>query len=298
MDVKKFIQSRDTRFKILRMMSWVPDGLMVRLQYRMQMGFWPDLSHPRRYTEKLQVYKLKYRNPIMFQCADKYDVREYVKNKGLKGILNELYGVYDRAEDIDMDSLPNEFVAKTSDGMGGCNVKLVNDKNELDGNAFREELNGWLGMKFINAGREWSYTGIKKPRIIIEKLLRQTDLDGGKLIDFKYLCFDGEPKLLYVIDRSGEKAALGIFDTGFNPLPFKRVDAKQLDRDIVIPANHQEMADVARVLSKDFPYVRVDLYNIGGKIVFGELTFYDGSGYCAFDPDEYDFHVGSYFTYY
>ena len=173
MDYRKVIKSQNTRFKILKLLKWVPDSIMLRVQYRIQMGFWPDFKHPKRFSEKLQLYKMKYRNPVMFQCVDKYDVREYVKSKGLEYILNDCYGVFDRAEDIDIEKLPQQFVAKTTDGTGGFNIKIVRDKSTLDVKEFRKELNSWLGKKDIDAGREWAYTGIKKSRIIIEKLLVQ-----------------------------------------------------------------------------------------------------------------------------
>ena len=178
MDYRKIIRNQNTRFKILSLLKWVPDSIMLRLQYRIQMGFWPDFKHPKRYSEKIQLYKMRYRNPVMFQCVDKYDVREYVKSKGLEHILNECYGVYDCAEQIDLASLPDQFVAKTTDGTGGFNTMIVEDKSKLNEAEFRKELNSWLGKKDINAGREWAYTGIKKSRIIIEKLLSN---GGGEI---------------------------------------------------------------------------------------------------------------------
>ena len=293
MNYKSIIKSQNTRLKILSLLAWVPDSLMVRLQYRIQLGFWPNLKHPQRFTEKLQVYKLKYRNPLMHKCVDKYEVREYVKNLGLGHILNELYGVYDRAEDIDLSKLPMEFVAKTTDGTGGFNVMLVSDKNTLNRQSFCAELNGWLGKKDINAGREWAYTGENMSRIIVEKRLHQV---GGNLTDYKFFCFDGEVRFLYVMtDRKDGVVSLAICDTEFNRLPYSRGDERTMQGDPVKPDNFKEMLEVSRILSRDFPHVRVDLYNIEGKIIFGELTFYDGSGYFHFVPDEFDYIVGSYF---
>ena len=110
---------------------------MLRLQYRIKMGFWPNFKHPTRFTEKLQLYKMKYRNPVMHQCVDKYEVRKYVESKGLGHILNELYGVYDRPEDIGFSTLPQQFVVKTTDGGGGLNVIVVKDKETIDVNDIR-----------------------------------------------------------------------------------------------------------------------------------------------------------------
>lgn len=296
MNYKSIIKSQNTRLKILSLLAWVPDSLMVRLQYRIQLGFWPNLKHPQRFTEKLQVYKLKYRNPLMHQCVDKYDVREYVKSKGLKHILNDCYGVFDSAEDICIETLPKEFVVKTTDGTGGFNVKIVENKETVDVNSFRNEINSWLGKKDINAGREWAYVGIKKSRIIVEKLLRQ-NLGVSSLYDYKFFCFDGQVKFVYFIaDRKDGIVSLAICDADFKKLPYCRTDERELKYDPVKPENYDDMVLIARRLSEGFPHVRVDLYNIDGKIIFGELTFYDGSGYFHFMPDDYDYIAGSYFS--
>lgn len=293
MNYKRIIRNQEHRLKILKALRWVPDEMMVRLQYRIQLGFWPNLKNPKRYTEKLQVYKLKYRNPVMHQCVDKYDVREYVKSKGLGHILNDCYGVYDRAEDIDLATLPEQFVAKTTDGTGGFNIKIVTDKSKIDKTAFRAELNSWLGKKDINAGREWAYTGIKKSRIVIEKFLSQRD---GKLLDYKFFCFNGKARFLYVSqDLTNENARCTFLDIEWNKMPVQRLDYPALENIPAKPDNFEQMKKVAKKLAEDFPHVRVDLYNIEGQIVFGEFTFYNASGYMKLNPDSYDNVIGDMF---
>ncbi len=298
MDYKKIIKSQQLRFRIMRLLQWVPDNVMLRVQYRMKMGFWPDFNHPTRYTEKIQLYKMKYRNPVMHQCVDKYEVRKYVESKGLGHILNELYGVYDKPEDIDFESLPDQFVMKTTTGGGGQNVIVVTDKSTCNFEELRKKLALWEGINNIGAlaGREWAYQDCKH-RIVVEKFL-----DGGRrsLIDYKLFCFNGEPKYLYVAtDRKpGEYAYFGIYDIDFNKLPVYRADERRASLVEMKPKNYEKMIEVARKLSADFPHVRVDLYNINGIIYFGELTFYDGSGYFHYDPDEFDFEMGHCFTEY
>ena len=144
------------------------------------MGFWPNFKHPTRFTEKLQLYKMHYRNPVMHQCVDKYEVRKFVENKGLGHILNELYGVYDSPEEINFETLPNKFVMKTTAGGGGLNVIVVTDKEQCDFNELRRKLALWEGANNLGAlsGREWAYTGCKN-RIIIEKYLEDTGMGGG-----------------------------------------------------------------------------------------------------------------------
>ena len=131
MNYRDIIKSRDLRIKILSYLSWIPDGIMLRLQYWMQTGRHLDLENPRRFTEKIQVYKMKYRNPNMLRCTDKYEVRSYVKEKGLGDYLIPLIGIYDRVDKIDFNHLPNQFVAKTTDGGGGNQVLVVRDKSKL-----------------------------------------------------------------------------------------------------------------------------------------------------------------------
>lgn len=297
MNYKKIIKSQSTRFAILRAFSWVPDSIMLRVQYRIKCGRWPNFKHPKRYTEKLQLYKMKYRNPIMFQCVDKYEVRKYVENKGLGDILIPVIGVYDDIQNIPFNDLPQKFVLKTTDGSGGNNVLVCKDKKNLDLEKSVEKINGWKNLKDYNPGREWAYSGIQKSRILIEQYL---DNGESSLIDYKFFCFNGEPKFLYIItDRKpGEFAFLGVYDIQYRKLPVYRCDERRQEYEVPMPENYEEMVKISRQLSEGFPHVRVDLYNVDGKIYFGELTFYDGSGYFHYDPDSFDFEIGNYFTKY
>lgn len=300
MEYKKIFRSQKVRFRILRVLGWVPDSIMLKIQYRIKMDFWPNFNRPKRYTEKLQVYKMKYRNPLMHLCVDKYEVRKFVESKGLSSILNELYCVYDKSEDIDFDVLPDQFVMKSTTGGGGQNVIIVKDKKKEDLNELRRKLSQWSGANNLGAlaGREWAYRQCKS-RIVIEELLKMPDEEKA-LVDYKFFCFNGEPKFLYVItDRKpGEYAYLGVYNMDFNKLPIYREDERRAEDVVAKPKNYEEMIEVARKLSEDFPHVRVDLYNVDGKIFFGELTFYDGSGYFHYVPDSFDYEVGRYFTEY
>ena len=283
------------------MLNWIPDSIMLRIQYRIKMGFWPDFKHPKRFTEKLQLYKMKYRDPLMTQCVDKYNVRQYVKSKGLGHILNDVYGVYETIDEINLSTLPNKFVIKSTTGGGGLNVILVKDKSVCDWDLIKQTVTSWPHHKTgdISAGREWAYTGMGKTRILVEKLLENSNAEDS-LVDYKFFCFNGEPRYLYVITdrKSGEYAYLSMYDEHFNKLPYYTSDERRLMRVLPKPKNFEEMINVARRLSEDFPHVRVDLYNIDGMVVFGELTFYDGSGYYLFEPDDFDITAGAFFTEY
>ena len=242
---------------------------------------------------------MKYRNPVMHQCVDKYEVRKYVESKGFGHILNKLYGVYDKPDEIDFELLPNKFVMKTTTGGGGQNVIVVTDKKTCNYEELRKKLALWEGANNLGAlaGREWAYQNCM-PRIVVEQYLENSE--GGSLIDYKLFCFNGDPKYQYVVaDRKpGVYAYIGIYDINFNKLPVYRCDEQRPDYVVPKPKNYEMMVEIARKLSEDFPHVRVDLYNIDGVIYFGELTFYDGSGYFHYDPDSFDFEMGDCFTEY
>jgi hypothetical protein len=269
---------------------------MLRLQYRIKMGFWSDFKHPTRFTEKLQLYKMKYRNPVMAQCVDKYDVRKFVEGKGLGHILNKLYGVYDSAKEIDFDTLPDKFVIKSTTGGGGLKVIVVKDKSQSDLDDIKLKVAAW-GMHrqgAVSSGREWAYSGMGCTRIIIEKYLENSQV--GELTDYKFFCFNGEPKCVQVDTGRFDGHHQNYYDMQWQSLgvhcTYPEGDPQPK------PLNFEEMKRMAGILSKEFPFVRVDLYNVDGVVYFGELTFYPSSGYGKFHPDSFDFTLGSYFTEY
>jgi len=292
MNYQKIFKSQKIRLLILKLFDFVPDKLMVQIQYKLSTGRWAKLKKPVRFTEKIQWYKLNYRHDLLTKCSDKYSVREFVSAKGFSDILIALYGVFDNIEEINFENLPQKFVLKTTNG-SHTNI-LCPDKSQLDFKLAKKTLVGWLNAWTCKMGREWGYYNIK-PRIIFEKYLEKDK--NNDLIDYKFFCFNGEPYCLYVIvERFLEDGIkLGIFDTNFNLLPYRRSDIRGLKVDVPKPKNFNRMLEIAQKLSCDFPFVRVDLYNIDGIIYFGELTFYDGSGYKGFIPDEFDVILGEKF---
>lgn len=297
MDYKKLIKSRTVRIKLMRILSFVLDAWMVKLQYRLKTGRKLNLKNPQRYTEKLQWYKLNYRDPLMAKCVDKYEVREYVKQVGLENILNPIYGVYNSPEEVDWNQLPDQFVAKDTLGGGGNDVLICKDKSKLNKTEFYELLARWTQpVKGKHPGREWVYDNAKH-RILIEKYIPSSPQDGG-LIDYKFFCFSGKAKFLYVIaDRDlGKGAGLGIYDMQFNRLPFERVDERPLKREISQPKPYEKMIEYAEILATPFPHARIDFYCQDETILFGEITFFDGSGYMKYDPDSVDYLFGEKFS--
>lgn len=298
MNYKKVLKSQSTRFAILKALNWVPDSIMLRVQYRIKLGRWPNLKHPSRYTEKLQLYKMKYRNPLMYQCVDKYEVHNYVEGKGLGNILNQIYGIFDKAGDIDFTKLPNKFVAKTTGGGGGENVEVVRDASKIDFEELRKKLNLWQQDLGASYGREWAYDGIKKNRILIEQLLEDDRNDDGSIDDYKMMCFNGKFKSLWIDKGRYSNHHRGFWDENLRFLKDVYSDHDTFKEPPLLPDNIGEMVKIAEKLSEDFPYARVDLYNIKGRIVFGEITFYPWSGYVQFTPDDFDLQLGSFFTEY
>ncbi len=295
MNYKNIITSQNVRFKILHALKFVPDSIMLKLQYRIKMGRALSLKSPQRFTEWLQWYKVNYRNPVLHECVDKYEVHKYVAGKGFSDILNKVLGVYADASEIDFHKLPDHFVAKTTDGGGGQNVIICKNKNEADFNEIRAKLNSWLNKKSVNAGREWAYTGIKKSQILIEEYLENPLDPKAGIEDYKILCFKGEPKIIiYDCDRYIEHKR-NFYDTRWNRI-YVESDCKQKEVEIPEPKNLDRMLEIASRLSEDFPFVRVDLYNLDGLIIFGELTFYPWSGYVKFNPDSFDYELGRYFA--
>lgn len=289
---KKIISSQKMRFAILRMLKFVPDKAMIKLQYRIKLKRKLNLKDPKRYTEKIQWYKLYYRNPVMMECVDKYGVRKYIEKKGLGNILNQLYQVVDRPEEINFDQLPDKFVIKTTNG-SGTNI-LVKDKKTLNIAETKKKLNDFLNMAEASAGREWAYGGSSK-KIIVEELLEDNSNKDKGISDYKFLCFNGKPVyVVYDKDRFSDHKR-NFYDVNWNYVKVDS-DCPCFEDSVKKPENYEKMVEIASVLSRDFPAVRVDLYNIEGKIYFGELTFYPWSGYVQYTPDNFDFELGKYFV--
>ena len=291
MDYKRIIKSQKTRKAILDAFSFLDDSKMLHLQYRIKLGRRLNLNSPNRFTEKLQWYKVNYRNPIMHCCVDKYLVRDYVSEKGLSSILVPLLARYDSLAKIDWNSLPNQFVIKTTHGGGGQNVIVCHDKNLLSMDEVQSKLSfAPHPVKPNSLGREWAYYGLN-PGIVVEELLINQEAPEAGINDYKFFCYSGHVEYVVVdVDRYiGHKR--NFYDREWNNLHVVS-DCPAADREIKRPENYEKMLEIAETLSKDFPFVRVDLYNIEGKIYFGELTFYPWSGYVQFIPDEADFLFG------
>ncbi|WP_322551820.1 ATP-grasp fold amidoligase family protein [Priestia megaterium] len=293
MDYKKYIKNKELRFKLLHYLRFIPDSTMLKLQYKIKMGRKLNLKEPKRWTEQIQWYKVHYRTPLMTQCADKYEVRKYVKAKGLEHILNKLYATYNGADEVDLESLPSKFVMKTTNG-SGTNI-LCTDKSLLDIDNVKSSAKKWLKRNNYSAGREWSYKNIV-PKIIVEEYLENESDSFDGISDYKFLCFNGEAKyIIFDVDRHTNHKR-NIYDTNWNFINVS-TDHSNFGDSVDKPAGLEEMLKIANILSEDFPFVRVDLYWVNGKVYFGELTFYPWTGYVQFEPDNFDYILGENFTF-
>jgi len=244
-----------------------------------------DVENPNTFNEKIQWLKLYNRKDLYTQLVDKYSVREYVASTLDEKYLSELIGVWDRAEQINFDELPDSFVLKTTQA-SGTNI-IVNEKSKLNIDDTLKKLNNWLEVNYYKVGREWAYKNVK-PRIICEELL--SDQEGNIPTDFKFFCFNGRPAYIQLdLDRFGSHERV-FYDTQWNHQSFGLYYPKS-NKTVPKPDNLDEMIELAKKLSKDIPFCRVDFYTLP-KIVFGEITFYPGNGIEAFHPAEWDLRFG------
>ena len=264
------------------------DEKYLKKIYKKTIGKELDLENPKSFNEKIQWLKIHDRNPKYTNLVDKYEVKEYIKKTiGEEYVIPNL-AVYDSFKDINFDELPNQFVIKCTHDSGG--VVICKDKAKFNYNKARIKINHCLKKNFYWSGREWPYKNIK-PRIIIEPYMEDTKY--RELIDYKIMCFDGKAKMLFTCTERFSKDGLKVtfFDLDWNKLPFER-KYKSSTKKIEKPENFEKMIELSEKLSKDIKFVRVDWYEINGKLYFGELTFYPGSGCEEFRPDEWDYKLG------
>ena len=276
--------------------GWIPDETYLKWLFRIKMGHKLDLKHPQTFSEKLQWLKLYNRKPEYTMMVDKYAVKEYVA-----GVIGDEYiiptlGVWNRAEDIDWDSLPNQFVLKTTHGGGSSGVVICRDKKAFDKQKAISKLNKSLKQNIYKSLREWPYKNVPK-HIIAEKYINPAP-NAYDLSDYKFFCFDGVVKALFVAtdrQKEGEDVKFDFFDADFNHLPFKQGHENAL----VTPQKpkfFEEMKKAATKLSKGIPLVRIDFYEAEQGILFGEITFFHFSGLKPFRPDKWDQIFGDMLT--
>lgn len=262
---------------------------LIEKEYLKVFGNILDWNNLRTYTEKMQWEKIYDKNPIKTTLTDKYAVREWVEGKIGKDYLIPLVGVWDSFDNIDFDLLPKQFVLKTNHGTG-TNL-IVKDKYKINMRRAKRMFDDWMKTDYaFTNSLQLHYRDIKR-KIIAEKYL-ETNL--GELQDYKFLCFDGKPCFCWVDLGRYSKHTRTVFDMNWKLQPWTQASYGIANYDIPMPKNFDMMIDIANILSKGFSHVRVDLYNVDGKIYFGEMTFTNGSGLDPIIPKEYDKVLGDY----
>jgi hypothetical protein len=260
--------------------NWIPDSIYIRLVWWLSMDYPLNLKNPKTYNEKLQWLKLNNKNSFYPMLADKFAVKKYISEIIGDQYLVPLLGVYESVEEIDWDVLPDQFVLKCNHDSGS--VVICKDKSSFDIKAAKQKLSRLIrNNTTYNTYREWPYKNIER-RILCEKYMED---ETGELADYKFLCFSGEPKVMYVItERSSADPKTSFYDMQFNPLNIIIINHACKLKELSKPKGFDEMIRLAKILSRNILHIRVDFYEICGKVYFGELTFFPGSGLHRFMP--------------
>lgn len=262
---------------------------MSRAYFRIVLKKKLNLKNPQTFNEKIQLYKLKYcpNNNIIIECTDKYRIRNYLKEKNLLNYGVPYIGFWNKVDDIPLDKLPNKFVLKCNHG---CAYNIIcSNKDELDIIEAKKKLSKWLKEDFSEFNAEPHYSHIKRG-IICEEYLGDGNSDF--LIDYKIHCFNGKPKFVLICSGRAQRSAEYIYyDLNWDELPYSNTESSHFSK----PTSFSEMIDVCNVIAKDFPFVRVDFYDINGRPYIGELTFVPAGGLDNTIPYEADVKIGKMF---
>lgn len=261
-------------------LRFLPDRMYIKLYYYLRVGKKLNIQNPCTLNEKLQWLKFNYRFPLQCIVSDKLLVRDYVAQKIGEEYLIPLLGSWEKYDDINFEKLPKQFVLKCNHDSGG--LVVCTDKLELNYKKTRKKIEKSLKSNFYYIGREYQYKNIK-PMILCEKFISD---NGNVPMDYKIYCFNGKADAILVckdrFSKNSHRASYLFYDHDWNFMPLNKGDNNIEGSDVPKPENLNKMIEIAEKLSKDFIFARIDLYNINGKIYFGEITLSPNSG---FDPD-------------
>ena len=268
--------------------NWIPDKAFLEIAYRLAMKKKLNLQDPQTFNEKLQWLKLHDRKPIYTTMVYKYEANQYVAERICKEYVIPTYGVWDTFDEIDFDTLPDQFVLKCTHDCGG--LVICKDKSKFDIQAARDKMNKHLRRNYYFSRREWPYKDVK-PRIIAEKYMQ--DSETNELRDYKFFCFSGEVKFLKIDFNRFTYHQANYYTPDGQILPFgETVYPPDFTKEISMPRSLEKMVEFAEILSQGKAFLRVDFYEVDGKIYFGELTFYPNSGLGTFTSEEWDQVLG------
>lgn len=287
-DYRKIIKNRELRLHIINTLKIVPTAPYLKMVYKIKTGKKLNLNHPVGYNEKLNWLKINEVHPEYTKLVDKIAVRDYIAENIGGDYLFPLLGHWKSFDDINFDTLPDKFVMKCNHDSGS--VKLITDKSKINKNELRSFFDGRLKINPYVLGREYPYKGVK-PEIIIEKFMQSEN--GNGINDYKFLCFDGEPQIMFVATDRATDVRFDFYDMDFNHLDIENIHPNS-DKAVEKPKCFDEMKSIAKKLSKGMKTVRIDLYEIDGKVYFGEFTFFHGGGFYLFHPDEWEKKLGDF----
>lgn len=293
MHLKSLTQPKKICTVLLMNCNWLfPTEIYIKMLFYLKMGYKLNLKAPRTFNEKLQWLKLYDNKPEYTNMVDKAVAKEYVKSLIGDNYIVPTYGIWDTPEMIDFDSLPNQFVLKTTDGGGSVGVIICTDKSSMNRNEIIKKLHKALKQDIYGKLREQPYKHIKK-RILAEKYLSDdTTSVKGDLNDYKFYCFDGKVTYCEVITGRRTKKQIDFFDLEWNHIPFTFQGREFADNQVQKPECFDEMVTIADKLCKDKAFSRIDLYVVQGKVYFGEITFFPASGFRGFSPSEWNIKLG------
>jgi hypothetical protein len=270
-------------------LNWLPDNVYLNIMYLSRMKKKLELKSPKTFNEKLQWLKLYDRHPKYIQMVDKYEAKEYVANRIGSEYIIPTYGVWDSFNEINIEMLPNQFVLKCTHDCGG--LVICRDKKNFDIEAAREKINRCLKRNYFYNGREWPYKNVK-PRVIAETYME--DPSSVVLKDYKFYCFNGKPEFVQLSEgmEKHSTASMAFLTLDWERLPFERSDFLRIHKIPPQPLNLELMKSFAEELSQGHSFLRVDLYEINGRVYFSELTFSPTSGFIPIQPSEYDLQIG------
>lgn len=283
-DYKKIIKNREFRLKIINLLRYIPDRPYIKMVYRIKTGKKLNLKNPKGFNEKLNWLKVNDRHGEYTDYVDKIKVRDYIKSVLGEERLFPVLGVWNSFDQIDFDALPDKFVLKCNHDSGS--VKIIKNKNEINKKELKKFFDGRQKINSFNLGREYPYKEVE-PKIYAEELMG----DGTAINDYKFFCFDGVPKLMFVATDRDTDCKIDFYDMDFNHLDIERT-CPQSGKIIAKPECFEEMKEISAKLSKGMKFVRIDLYEIDGKVYFGEMTFFPAGGFYLFHPDEWETKLG------
>lgn len=271
--------------------NWLPDKWYLKLLWEYTYGYELDLQHPKTFSEKLQWLKLYDRKPEYTTMVDKYRAKQWIADKIGEQYVIPTLAVYNSVDEIDLDQLPDQFVLKCNHDSGS--VVICRDKSVFDLEAARQKLSAAMKKNYYWMLREWPYKKVKRC-VFAEEFLEESDLKKAPS-DFKFFCFNGEPMMFQIcVDRNDtEGAVLTFYDTEGNLLDLKDKYHKRVaETEVPLPSQLNDMLRISRILAKGLAFLRVDFYEIAGKVYCGELTFYENGGFCEFTPEIYNRIMG------